>query len=204
MRTTIKAVLLALVVLTPLAAEAQFSVTYQGRLVDGGTPVDGDHEMYFIIYDAATGGTQLDFVNLPNVAVVDGYFTADLDFASPALFVSADRWLEIRVRPLGGVQTILEPRQKIKPVPRSLQSDYDIHSVNVSAPLQVSSPPGFPGNISLSLEGAFLQRIDTLETLVTDQASVIAALQNQIADLQTAIDALTADVADVQGRVATV
>ena len=59
----------------------------------------------------------------------------DLDFASPQLFVSDDRWLEIQVRPSGGVTTVLDPRQPIRPVPRSLRADTDLHSISVLDPV---------------------------------------------------------------------
>ena len=34
------------------------SFTYQGRLMDGGTPANGTYEIRFTLWDAAAGGTQ--------------------------------------------------------------------------------------------------------------------------------------------------
>ena len=62
--------------------------TYQGQLKDAGAPADGDYDMIFVLYDAASGGSRVGpplrfdggAGNPPPVAVVDGLFTVELDF----------------------------------------------------------------------------------------------------------------------------
>lgn len=204
MKHLVKHIVVTWIVGAAALASADFSVSYQGRLTDGGNPVNGTYEMFFVIFDAPTDGTQLDFVNLTGVPVVDGYFTVELDFPGPQVFSNDNRWVEIRVTPAGGLQTILQPRQPVKPVPRSLRADYSVHSISVVSPVVKAFDPQFPEDITLALDFAFVQRVDTLETLVADQAAVIAALQSQITALQAEVTTLTDDVAAVQSRVATV
>ena len=129
---------------------------------------------------AATAGAadlQLDFVNLPNVSVVDSYFTVNLDFATPQLFVIQDLWLEIRVRPLGGVQAILELRQPVMAVPRALTANNAVTGVTAGSGL---SGGGGPGAVTVFLDPAVTQVNADLETLVSSQAAVITALETQV------------------------
>jgi len=94
--------------------------TYQGRLIDTNQPAHGSYDFQFKLFDANSGGNKLGAdVNQPEVNVIDGYFTVELDFGSA--FDGNNRWLEIGVRP--GVQndqniyTTLSPRQKVTPAP---------------------------------------------------------------------------------------
>ena len=63
-------------------------------------------------------------VNKPEVDVIDGYFTVELDFGS--VFDGNNRWLEIGVRPGDQsdpcVYSLLSPRQKVTPTPYALQT----------------------------------------------------------------------------------
>ena len=79
----------------------------------------------FKLYDANGAGNKLgQDVNKPDVDVIDGYFTAELDFGN--VFDGNDRWLEVGVRP--GDQSdpcaysLLSPRQKVTPTPYALQT----------------------------------------------------------------------------------
>ena len=92
---------------------------YQGRLVDGAGFATGAYDFEFKLYDAATGGTQLGGAVAQTINVVDGYFSADLDFGG--VFNGDARYLEIAVRPTGvGSYTLLDPRQALTPVPYAL------------------------------------------------------------------------------------
>src|SRR5437763_17045873 len=57
--------------------------TYQGRLQDGGAPANGAYDFTFTLYDAASGGNQ---INDPVISlaqpVSDGLFTIYLDSGS--------------------------------------------------------------------------------------------------------------------------
>lgn len=95
------------------------SFTYQGRLSNEGEPADGAHDFTFTLKDAANLGSTVGAPLLvTDVPVVDGLFTAMLDFTA-APFDGNPRWLEIAVRPAEGAGdfTTLVPRQAISPTP---------------------------------------------------------------------------------------
>ncbi|MHC4736785.1 MAG: hypothetical protein ACYTDW_20380, partial [Planctomycetota bacterium] len=94
--------------------------TYQGRLMDANSPADGLYDLQFKLYDDAntfTGNQVGDDVNKLGVDVIDGYFTAELDFGD--VFTGEARWLEIGVRDSDSndVYTVLSPRQEVKATP---------------------------------------------------------------------------------------
>ncbi|MFQ3611358.1 MAG: hypothetical protein SNJ72_07675 [Fimbriimonadales bacterium] len=97
-----------------IAVHAQ-SFTYQGFLRQNGTPVDGNFNLTFNLYDSATGGTLLGTVALTNVPITNGLFTVELNFG--AVWTGADRWLEIQVG-----TTTLSPRVKINPTPYAIRA----------------------------------------------------------------------------------
>ncbi|MGQ9854807.1 MAG: hypothetical protein ACUVTG_15580, partial [Candidatus Oleimicrobiaceae bacterium] len=85
--------------------------TYQGQLKKGGNPVNGNCDLQFSLWNAASGGTQVGTTQTKtNVSVSNGLFTTSLDFGSA--FTGDARWLEIAVRcPTGsGSYTTLSPR----------------------------------------------------------------------------------------------
>ncbi len=97
--------------------------TYQGRLIDNNDVADGSYDFQFKLFDAVSAGNQLsNDVNKPEVDVIDGYFTVELDFGS--VFDDYACWLEISVRP--GEEndpceyTKLEPRQPVTPTPYAM------------------------------------------------------------------------------------
>ena len=97
--------------------------TYQGRLIDANNSADGLYDFQFKLFDAVSDGNQLGLDgNIAEVDVIDGYFTAELDFGS--VFDSNAAWLDIGVRPgeLGdpNLYTSLSPRQLIAPMPYAL------------------------------------------------------------------------------------
>jgi len=116
---------LIFVCLTASAAFAQTTAfTYQGKLTNNGTPATGSYEMRFTLedVDAFQLGSP---VTIPSVAVTQGIFTVELDFGT-TYFDAADRFLKIEIRP--AMQnpppfTLLSPRQKITPAPKSLFSN---------------------------------------------------------------------------------
>lgn len=98
--------------------------TYQGRLEQNGTPVDGTvWQMVFTLYNAEVGGSPVGQpVVLDDVAVSNGLFTVTLDFGAEA-FNGDNRWLEIQVeRNEGDGLTPLNPRQPVTPTPYALQT----------------------------------------------------------------------------------
>ncbi len=95
--------------------------TYQGVLREGGAPANGAHHLRFQLWDALSGGSQVGAnVDHPALSVVDGLFTADLDFGLLAFDGSA-RWLQVQVITDGGTTiTPLSPRQALSPAPYAL------------------------------------------------------------------------------------
>ena len=99
MKTTLKLCILFLTVISAarLAPAQGTAFTYQGRLNGNGTPVTGDYDLSFAVYDADTGGNLVagPITNSP-VAVSNGLFTVTLDFGD-GVFAGEARWLEIGV-----------------------------------------------------------------------------------------------------------
>jgi hypothetical protein len=92
--------------------------TYQGRLMDGGSPANGMYDFVFTLHDdsgAVVGGPY--FQN--EISVTDGYFNVELDFED--IFQGQALWLEIEVKPSGpGGYENLSPWQPIRPAPYAL------------------------------------------------------------------------------------
>jgi len=103
-------------------AELGTAISYQGQLLDGGEPADGQYDLRFILYDAATDGTaHAGPVAVPDVQVTNGLFTAEVDFGSD-VFLGRACWLEISVKPSGSTadHAVLEPRQPLSATPYAL------------------------------------------------------------------------------------
>ncbi|MHC4691813.1 MAG: hypothetical protein ACYS67_03655 [Planctomycetota bacterium] len=99
--------------------------TYQGRLMDANFPADGIYDFIFGLFGSQEGPSELGALTIHNLDVIDGYFTVELDFGSD-VFDGSERWLQIEIRP-GELEdpneyTLLNPRQKITPMPYALQT----------------------------------------------------------------------------------
>jgi len=129
LRPVVLATLLALLPIVTGPARAGTpqgtAFTYQGTLVQNGTPVDGNVDMVFRLFDAATGGNAIGPTltysagNGQAVVVADGVFKLDLDFGSGAFNVpvSERRWLQIAVN-----GSTLTPRVAVQNAPYALQA----------------------------------------------------------------------------------
>ena len=108
---------------SPVCAQQSTSFTYQGRLTDGGTPENANYDLQFALFDNSSGGAQIgSTLTRPSVLVGSGIFTVQLDFGVSA-FPGADRFLEIGVKPIGGVSfTTLSPRQQISSTPYAIRT----------------------------------------------------------------------------------
>jgi hypothetical protein len=109
---------------SPQAAQVALGTafTYQGQIDVNSSPFDGNCDLQFALYDAASGGAQIGTLQTTgNVTVTNGLFTVPLDFGSGA-FNGDARWLEISARcPAGsGNYTALAPRQALTPAPYAL------------------------------------------------------------------------------------
>ena len=67
----------------PLAATLGTSFTYQGRLMDGGSPANGTYDFQFSLYNASSSGAQVGgTLTQTGVTVANGLFTVQLDFGN--------------------------------------------------------------------------------------------------------------------------
>ena len=109
--------------LSVLAAAQTTAFNFQGRLNDGSNPANGRYDLQFKLFDSTTGGTQLGSTDRPNLMLINGVFSTQLDFGAAA-FTGSDRFIEIGLRATGsGNQfVILGPRQQILSVPYSIRS----------------------------------------------------------------------------------
>jgi hypothetical protein len=104
-----------------MAAPVGTAFTYQGQLKNAGSPANGNTNMSFSLWDAASGGTQqgstLTFTGGTAVNVSNGLFSVQLDFGVNPYTANAARWLEISVN-----GTPLTPRQPLAPTPFALNT----------------------------------------------------------------------------------
>ena len=76
--------------------------TYQGRLMDANSAADGQYDFEFKLFDYYSKGFQQgNTIEVNDLDVIDGYFTAELDFGSD-VFNGDALWLETTVAQSGG------------------------------------------------------------------------------------------------------
>lgn len=131
------------------AASMGTAFTYQGRLMDAHGPADGLYDFEFRLYDSndpCTGTQQGGKVEAGDIDVIDGYFTAELDFGSDA-FDGDARWLGILVRPGDSNDpnafVSLSPRQKIAPTPYATYA----RKAGYGVPFVLTGSVGYPGTL---------------------------------------------------------
>jgi hypothetical protein len=105
--------------------------TYQGALKVAGAPANGSYDLRFDVYDTSGGPSPIAGsapVLVDNVLVVDGVFTAQLDFGA-SVFTGGPVFLEVGVREAaaGGPGNFtgfsaLTPRQPVTPTPYAVQA----------------------------------------------------------------------------------
>ncbi len=111
----------------PMAAAQSTAFTYQGSLQRNGLPANGLHNIRFRVFDDLVHGapdTQIGpVITIPNVMVVDGLFSLELDLGSDILTSTDERYLRIDVQAVGdGGYLRMDPRQRITAVPRAVSA----------------------------------------------------------------------------------
>lgn len=126
--------------------------TYQGRLLDGGNPVDGNLDFFFTLWDAPSGGDLVAEQVATGVEVSDGHFSVSLDFGSDA-FTGDARYLAIEVE-----GTPLEPLVALTAAPyaHSLRPGAVINSGTGSALTLHSSGGGATLSVSNATQDGLL------------------------------------------------
>ena len=125
LRNCIVTLMIPLVAAPLAAAPVGTTITYQGKLINNGSPVSEATSMAFSLWDDPTAGTQqgatLPFdgagANPAPVSVADGLFTVQLDFGVNPYADNSARWLEISIN-----GTPLLPRQPLSAAPFALNT----------------------------------------------------------------------------------
>ncbi len=111
MKRTILILLALAAILT--AAPVENVISFQGKLVEGGAPVDGTRNIVFRIYDTDAGGVHLWEESHLGVSVVGGLFNVELggsvNFAGAGVSFDEQYWIGISVG--GGAE--ITPRYKL-------------------------------------------------------------------------------------------
>jgi hypothetical protein len=113
--------LLALQMSREASAQTSPKITYQGRLVDQGSPANGSYDFEVKLFEDSAGMSQVGITVLVNdVAVVNGLFMLQLDF--DYLWPGYTHYLQISVRKgdEAGSYTPLLPRQEVAAAPQAL------------------------------------------------------------------------------------
>jgi hypothetical protein len=109
--------------------------TYQGRLDDGGTPVNGAYDIRFNFYTGPLTTAIRGTFTASNVPVVNGLFQVQIPYTSiPNVTLDSDRSLQIAVRPAGSGSFTDLTRQEIGVAP--------VARVALNAPAGPQGPPG--------------------------------------------------------------
>lgn len=188
------------------------SVSYQGRLVDGGRAASGSYDFQFVLTDAASGGQVLGQPISLGLNVQQGVFTTPLAFGAEH-FNGAPRWIEVRVRPTpanGAVPesyAVLE-RQPVHFAPYAIRAS--TASTVVSVPVQ-SLPSAVPlkdeqGKLDSSLFGSDIARSVDVASVSQALAQAQATLQSQavvVGQLQSQVAALVQENAALRQSVET-
>jgi len=187
------------------------TISYQGRLSDGGSPASGSYDFQFTLKDAATDGNSLGELIPKTVNVQNGVFSASLSW-SPALFTGAARWIEVRVRPTpsGGSSVpeseapyaVLE-RQRIQATPYALRSltSATVESVPVQS-LPASVPLiGSGGKLDSALLASDIARSSAVSTLNSSLQELQAKWTASQAVLTSQLEALAKENASLKQSV---
>jgi len=129
--------------------------TYQGQLLDGGSPATGNYDLKLTLFNAVTNGSSVAGpVTNTAVSVTNGLFTTTIDFGTA--FDGNLYWLRIQVRTNGGSGfTLLSPRQQLTPSPYAV---FATTASNLSGTVSFAQlPSGIVTNseTSLTLAGNF-------------------------------------------------
>src|SRR5206468_1347449 len=126
-RWTRLGLLAAAIVFVAASANAHITqFTYQGKIADTGSPVTGQYDFQFKLFDTATVGAgtqQGSTVTVSNVTVTAGIFTVQIDFGAGVFPAAGNRFLEIAVKQTSGSTfTTLSPRQPVTANPYAIRS----------------------------------------------------------------------------------
>lgn len=175
--TTFLVMAVSLITTISMAQTTGSAFSYQGELLDNGSPANGDYAFLIVLYDVETTGEPLTEVSFADVPVVNGLFNLEIDFGDVVYENNTQYYFEIQVVSSGGGSfTTLTPRHKLLAVPYAVQAQYgtspwvvdgafvstlDKVGIGTASPsdrLHVSSP-GSEGAFRVQVEGATKIRV---------------------------------------------
>lgn len=113
------------------AAPVENLLSFQGKIVESGVPVDGTRNITFRLYDVAAGGTPLWQESHVAVPVAGGLFNVELggsvNFAGAGVSFDEQYWIGISVG--GGAK--ITPRYKLTSAPYSMNSVWEINGSDI-------------------------------------------------------------------------
>ena len=127
------------------AAPVEQVVSFQGKIVESGTPPTGTRNMEFKLYDVVTGGTALWTESHVAVPVTAGLFNVELGaattFASAGVDFTEQYWVGISVA--GGAE--ISPRYKLTGTPYAMSDgDWIVDGTNMYS--------GVTGNVGIGTD----------------------------------------------------
>ena len=122
MRYAALCITLTMVVVGLCVADVPQLINYQGRLIDGGVPVNGTREITFEFYDAAAGGNLLGgFSETQTVTVSGGVFNVLIGSATPGGIPDPGDYAEYYLQVTVNGEPLL-PRKRLYCVPFALNA----------------------------------------------------------------------------------
>jgi len=123
--------------------------TYQGQLVNNGTPANGSYDLEFTLYATNMTGSSIAGPVIESATpVTNGLFTVTIDFG--AAFTGTNYWLEIGVRTNGATPfNTLAPRQAVTPTPYAIYAS-NAGSASTATTASAVAAANLTGSLSYS------------------------------------------------------
>jgi len=117
---------------TAIPGSAPEGINYQGRLEDGGFPVNATKSMIFRVYSAPIGGVLLWTSPAQAVPVALGLFSAVVPVPTTVLVGGGARYLEVSID-----STLMSPRELLNSVPyaliaKSVEGNIDVSTAGLA------------------------------------------------------------------------
>jgi len=108
-----------------LAQSVGSAFSYQGELIDNGSPANGDYNFNVKLFTTETGGSAVTDEVYNDITVTNGLFNLEIDFGDMVYEDSEQYYLEFDVMlSAGGTLTTLAPRNKLLAVPYATQAQF--------------------------------------------------------------------------------